>query len=356
MPNPISPEEYTAASYLRVASLAIAFYDYVQTYPAAWRFYKQQLESRRVALSAVLFFLIRSVSICCLIVSSVGFFYSKFTDATCTTFFLIPPSFKVLQAMVSQAILGIRAYNLSRRSRIIGWGLGCFYIVCCTLQWLSTILDRQPYRDINYRNCRGYNATPDVDLAAWVYYVIAIVYDLSTTFLSIMYLLRYKFSTRSSLMPKLLKMMIYDGLGYFILLTAVNVINLILYRSLNLQTAACALGYTITWIMSQRLLIHLHDASIERRNESINAAVTITQNLESAYSVSHAVRTQFEQKSAGFQLTVPDFESSEGSTELPEHMDVQVRIERTIKLEDQRPRTYELEDYSRSGRSTFSRE
>ncbi|KAJ7212039.1 hypothetical protein GGX14DRAFT_314956, partial [Mycena pura] len=73
-----------------------------------------------------------------------------------------------------------------------------------------------------------------------------------------------------------------------------------------------SLGYCVTWIMSQnlnlKLLIHLHDASVERRNESINAAVTITQKLLSAREVSRAIRSQFESKNGmGLDLTVPYF-------------------------------------------------
>lgn len=124
--------------------------------------------------------------------------------------------------------------------------------------------------------------------------------------------------------------------------------------------------------MSQRLLIHLYglcnhswcliipptltcyilDASRQRRNESINEAITITQNLESARDVTNAIRSQFEQKSNGFELTVPDFDLSthHGISEEGHGVEsVHVRIEHTVKL-DRRLRTFELENYSRTGR------
>jgi hypothetical protein len=57
--------------------------------------------------------------------------------------------------------------------------------------------------------------------------------------------------------------MIYDGLGYFVVLTVANTINAVLYRSQNsiLQVAGAPLSGLVTWIMSQRILIHLQDAS-----------------------------------------------------------------------------------------------
>ncbi|KAF7362110.1 hypothetical protein MVEN_00556800 [Mycena venus] len=109
--------------------------------------------------------------------------------------------------------------------------------------------------------------------------------------------------------------MLVDGLWYFVVLTLVNFLNLGFYRFFSpvqwgdVQTAAASLGYCVTWVMSQRLLIHLHEASVERRNESIGAAVTITQHIASARDVSRAIRSQFESKNGGgFDLTVPDFD------------------------------------------------
>ncbi|KAJ8521164.1 hypothetical protein ONZ45_g2081 [Pleurotus djamor] len=160
---------------------------------------------------------------------------------------------------------------------------------------------------------------------------------------------------RNSLVYRLTSMMLYDGLGYFFVLTCVNVANLIAYRSLNLQTAACSAGYAITWIMCQRLLLHLHSASIERRMDSINAAVTISQNIESSRDASSALRSQFERKSGhSSELTIPDFSihSLDGLPEIPAHVDVQVRIERTVKFENRPPREFPLENYTHSGRAS----
>lgn len=117
---------------------------------------------------------------------------------------------------------------------------------------------------------------------------------------------------------------------------------------------------------SRFVFIHCHpiqelncltEASRERRNESIDAAITITQHIGTARDVSRAMRSQYERKSnAAFDLTVPDFDLNiiESYPELPDGVDVEVRIERTVMLE-RRSRTYELEDYSRNARISRDR-
>ncbi|KAF8893923.1 hypothetical protein BD779DRAFT_961829 [Infundibulicybe gibba] len=228
---------YNISAYLRVASLAVSLYDYLENAPAAWRFYKDQFRSRRLTHSSVLFVLLRFTSIAVLVLSNVGFFYGGFTAASCQLFFLLPPSFKVIQGMVSQAILGIRAFNLSRRSRKIGWVLIVLYFTSCVLQWVTTLSQRSAVRDEIY--VTAVHSTKSNQLGAWIYYAIAIIYDLSITAISVIFLLKYQLTPTSSVVSQVTKMMLYDGLGYFFVLTAVNILNLIMYRtSHDVQNAA----------------------------------------------------------------------------------------------------------------------
>jgi hypothetical protein len=351
-PSPADLNAFTIAAYMRVTSLAIAAYDYLETQPTAWRFYKEHWESRRLTISVILFFLLRFISIVTLTISNVGFFYGNFTQTTCGHFFLFPPAFKVVQAMVTQAILGIRAFNLSRRSKAIGWFLLSVYCVACILQWVVTLYQRIPVLGNVHDNCRAVGQTQT--LGAYIFYAIAMIYDVTTTSISIWYLLKYKLAASNSVMTKLSRMMLYDGLGYFIVLTGINIFNLILFKtSQDIQTAASSLGYCVSWIMSQRLLIHLYDASRERREEDLDGAeITITKNIGTARDISRVVRTQFDHKSdTPFELARrPHTESGTEEGEYPDDIGVQVRIERTVRL-NHYARTYELEDYTRSRRS-----
>jgi len=289
----MDPRAYTIGAYMRVTSIAIALYDYLETYPTAWQFYREQWQSRRVSLTGVLFFLLRFISISTLALSNIGFFYSKFTIVTCDRFFLLPPAFKVMQGMISQAILGIRTYNLSRRSRRVSWFLVGVFFIACILQWVTTVYHRTAgLGGQTLGNCRALSLVKH--LGAWVFYALAIVYDVIMTAMSIWYLLKYKMTTTNSLVSKVTKMMLYDGLGYLVVLTAVNLLNLILYKtSIDIQNAAASLGYCVSWIMSQRLLIHLYKVSRSgHQMETTDAILSATPN----------------KSIDAFDLTRPDFD------------------------------------------------
>ncbi|KAJ7668461.1 hypothetical protein DFH06DRAFT_1181774 [Mycena polygramma] len=344
----LSGSSYEISGYMRVASLAIAFYDYLQTLPFEWRMWRELWRTRRLTLSSTLFFLIRYTSILVLTISNIGFFDVHFTPETCHRYFLTPSIFKVVQTMVSQAILGFRAYNLSRKSTMFGFALLIIYVLACSLEWVTTMYHRT-MRPVNtVVNCAS--ATPNSLRGGWAHYAVAVVYDFITSVACVVFLLKLRTSS-GSLMSRVSRMMLVDGVWYFVALAMVNFLNLGFYHSSSneVQTAAASLGYCVTWIMSQRLLIHLHDASLERRNESI-AAVTVTHHVGSARDVSRAIRSQFESKSGRFDLTVPDFDVESADPHAhnaQEEVDVHVRIERTVRME-RMPRVYELEDYSRS--------
>ncbi|EEB96449.1 hypothetical protein MPER_04417, partial [Moniliophthora perniciosa FA553] len=124
-------------------------------------------------------------------------------------------------------------------------------------------------------------------------------------------------------------------------------------------TACASLGYTATYILSQRLLLSLYEVSSERRAQTIDDAYTITQTISSARAVNQAMRSQFEPKGSfadALQLTNPDFQldTLEPGVAHADDMNVQVRIERTVTVERRPRKTYELEDYSHSGTSSMA--
>ncbi|KAJ6526709.1 hypothetical protein B0H19DRAFT_544512 [Mycena capillaripes] len=351
-----SNTSYEVSAYLRVASLAIASYDYLQTLPFELRIWREAWKGRQLTLSSTLFLLIRYTSILVLTLSNFSFFYSGFDQERCRRFYVIPSLFKVVQSMVSQAILGLRAYNLSRKSGNIGYSLLLFYFVASSLEWLSTVQNRTMVFTGPIGNCGSHS--PTSAWGGWVSYVVAIIYNFVTTVVCIFFLLKMK-TSNGSIMSRVTRMMLVDGLWYFVVLTAINFVNLVFNRLGSLsdlvqQTAAASPGYCVTWIMSQRLLIHLYEVSVERRNEAIGAAVTITQQIATARDVSRAIRSQFESKSGrGFDLTVPDFDLESAHYAAPvteEDAEVHVRIERTVRME-RKLRVYNLEDYSRNVRN-----
>ncbi|KAH8101925.1 hypothetical protein BXZ70DRAFT_932488 [Cristinia sonorae] len=270
------------ASYIRVASIAIGAYDYLVTLPAEWRFYRDQ-RGWKISPGCILFILIRYVSIAAIVVSNVGYF-GNFSKETCSHYYIAAPIFKILQMIISQVILGIRAYNISRRSTWVMWSLLVIFILVTAMEAFTNLWKRAPVQN------KSHNCTPgNTRLSVWLFYVLAMSYDLYTLAISSYFLVQ--FTSSISRMTGLIRLMFYDGLGFFVALTGANIFNLILYRTTNesFQSSGASIGYAVTWIMSQRILIHLRDAAAENRIKN----VIVSQKINNGRDISRAMRSQY---------------------------------------------------------------
>ncbi|KAF9647351.1 hypothetical protein BDM02DRAFT_2712887 [Thelephora ganbajun] len=241
---------------LRISSISIGIYEYILTLPAEWNFYfGYKRRTHRWDVGAILFALLRYVTIMAITFNNVGYFVEGFSVEQCEQYHIVSPVLKVIQVMISQSILGLRTYAIAGRNKRLGIFLLIFWIVCTTGGWFTGLYGRKFVQDKNM-NCIAMN-DPN-KLYTWSFYLIAMVYDLTTFCISCYYLLYglpwdlYKFSS-------FIRRLFVDGMQYFIALTAVNVLNLIVYRSKDrwIQSSAAPFGYLITWIMSQRILIHM---------------------------------------------------------------------------------------------------
>ncbi|KAJ8595615.1 hypothetical protein M405DRAFT_330883 [Rhizopogon salebrosus TDB-379] len=306
--------------YLRVASVSIALYDYIFTLPTEWRFYRSQSSIFHLSLACILFILIRYASIAVMIVSNYGFFATSFTPETCQQYYRLAPAFKVMQIMVSQVILGVRTFNIAKRDRRIGIFILLLYIVSLALEWFTNIYDRFP--EMVNGNCTS--ANNGKRLSAWLYYLVVMLYDLAMLTISTSYLLRY--SPLSTRLGQLIRALIYDGIGYFLVLSGANILNLILYHTTDPATQVSSLGYAVTWIMSQQILIQLREIAGAENQRLENVVLA----RPSRNTVS-ALRSQFNSKSpidAEFSPTGPH-------NVHPNDMDLDVRVhvERTVVID-----------------------
>jgi len=209
--------------------------------------------------------------------------------------------------MVSQAILGLRAYSISRKNPTVGIVLLSGYVVVSPVQWLAQIYHRIPMHVDG--TCGVATLQPTLFLSPWLFYLTAVLYDLLTITIAMVYLFKYHSSSPSAYC--LVRMMIYDGLGYFVALTVANAINAILYRTRNslLQGAGAPFGDLVTWIMSQRILIDLQNAS----EEGVH--------IETPPHVHRSIRSL----SAKDKSSTGDYVDTQEGTEL-----VQVRVDRSV--------------------------
>ncbi|OSX63507.1 hypothetical protein POSPLADRAFT_1055562 [Postia placenta MAD-698-R-SB12] len=156
-------------------------------------------------------------------------------------------------------------------------------------EWFTNLFDISDVQNYN-SNCQA--AETSSHSTVWLFYVFAMSYDFVMLCTSTFYLLRY--TPPSGRMTRLVKLMFFDGLGFFVILTAVNVFNLILFRTSDklTQASGTCLGEALTWIMSQKILIHLRDAAADHHRST----QVVSRPPHSPRSVSHAMRSQFDSK------------------------------------------------------------
>lgn len=342
----VSPE-YLHSAYLRVASLSLGLYELIHTLPAEYRFYRSQKSLRRPSQQCILFILIRYTSILVILVSNIGFFAS-FSPNVCSRFFLLAPIFKVLQAIISQSILGLRTYIISRRA---GW---VFYVMimamCLTvpLEFFANLYKRISVSIDDTHNCTSGNQPSH--RVAWIHYAVAMSFDLVAICISSSYLWSYR--SIASRLCQFLETMMYEGLGYFAIITAVNIFNLVLYHSVDesIQSSGATLGYVIIWTMSQRILIKQREAA-----EKYSADKTMLEcsgyKLDSCREINDALRSQVNLKSRA--IFVDPFKSNpvtrsfnRNPVDADDEFSVEVHVEQSVSRSVcQDPEAFEREDY-----------
>ncbi|KAG7439507.1 uncharacterized protein BT62DRAFT_1081562 [Guyanagaster necrorhizus] len=228
----------TTETVLRIGTIAICIYDYVRTIPAEYKFWRDK--GPQIRPNLVLFVLIRYIK-------------------SCRRFYMVAVVLKVMQATVCQFVLALRTYSISRRSQRVKIFLIAFTLIITTLEWFTNLYGRLMLQTNG--NCTSGNEP--TKLVNWTFYIWAMMYDIVTLGLSTYYLIKAGGASVSS-MTGLVRAMVMDGLGYIVILTITNTLNLILYRAskLDAQAAAASLGFTFTWIMTQNILIKTRDAGV----------------------------------------------------------------------------------------------
>ncbi|KAI9435537.1 hypothetical protein H4582DRAFT_2169925 [Lactarius indigo] len=306
-----------ADNNLRVASLTIAAYDYLLTLPAEYRLYKS---SNRRSTGLMLFVILRYSSIMVLIISNVGFFYHGFTSKTCDHYYMVTPVFK---------------------------GTGSVYATSALVTDRSDsgpnddVPSNPGYSDVWYFPAHSMGRLdPSIVIysGCWVSMVFLsicpdsfddrpMLFDCLTLSISTFYLIKVKAVTSGT--SQLCKILLYDGIGYFVALTLTNAANIMLYRGVH-HTLRYRVGpsasfeYAVTWIMSQRILIHPRSARTDQ------TSVVLSQ-LPSSRAVTSALRFD---KGSKHPTNVEQGDSPEdecGNTE--SDFDLQVRIDKSVVVD-----------------------
>ncbi|KAG1806487.1 uncharacterized protein HD556DRAFT_315933 [Suillus plorans] len=322
----------TSEKYLRIASISVATYDYILTLPAEWRFYRSQSSIFHLSLACVLFILIRYVSIIAMVVSNYGYFSTTYTQQTCQQYHLVAPIFKGIQTMISQATLGVRTFHIARRDRQIGIILLCLYLLSTSAEWFADIFHGTP--SVVDGNCTSANSGKV--LSTWFYYLAVILYDVVIVTVSTMHLLHY--NPLSSRVEQLIRVLIYDGIGYFIVLSASNVLNLVFYHTPNIQTqtAGASVGYAVTWVMTQRILINVRE-NIKPDPQHLENVIVARPTLGAQKKMS-GLRSHFESEGHSKGCTSKtagdaEYRPASHCTSNDMELDIHVCVERSVMVD-----------------------
>ncbi|CAE6423279.1 unnamed protein product [Rhizoctonia solani] len=246
----LTPSSQTAA-YMRVAAITLAAYDWFITLRPEFRLYQRH---KPFSKAVVLFVLVRYVSIAAIVTSNVGFFGTGFSARTCLHYHLVAPLTKMFATLISQVIISIRTYAISRKSRWVLYSLSTLFVLSCVPEVLGNAWQRKAVQNSTY-NCTSGNLPEH--RVAWVHYLAAVVFDTVAMGIATFYLYNPTRTTISGLA----KVMLEEGLFYFIFLTIANVVNLAMFISADISAQSCAavFGQAVTMIMSQRIILNLQE-------------------------------------------------------------------------------------------------
>ncbi|KAF8510604.1 hypothetical protein JB92DRAFT_2938764 [Gautieria morchelliformis] len=331
-------------AYLRVAAMAIALYDALWTIPAEISLYREQTSLRRMTRACILFIILRYASIIVIVVSNVGFFGEIFTVSACHKYYLVSPTFKGVQLTASQLILAIRTIAIARQTRWAVWTVSILLVITVTVEIFSTFWGRVPFQEpkgVQYANCTPGNVK-SLQIA-WVNYLAAILYDITCLCIATGFIVDQRRMQPKHHIDGLSKMLLQEGILYFILITAVNLLNLVLYAtgSEKLQTSGATLGYALTWILSQRLIIHLREFRTTIRPPEHPPPVNNNPPKSGFFMASH---TKADKVELGVQVTIEenvkvDYDQDIAGGLVSQHWITAARIERQHRQREDRART-----------------
>jgi len=215
--------------------------------------------SRRLSPAKILFFVNRYIPLVVGLVMIHLYILTVRTDPTyCHRLFLAGAALLFVDTLLSMGILFLRAYAVWPSSKFIPWFLVAFITIAITIATTFMV----PF--IKDATVISQAFTPHgcvISLpseSARISLIVFIIYDtvaLSFIVAKIPINFRDSFSTQG-----LLAVIIADGIGYYICITAISIANLVIFHAANLVFRACLVLTQVSLqnILCNRLLLHVH--------------------------------------------------------------------------------------------------
>ncbi|KAG8936247.1 hypothetical protein FRC03_004982 [Tulasnella sp. 419] len=249
--TPNTASETTAN--LRIATFAIATYDFLQTIPGEYRLYRKQWQNGRISIVCVLFVIVRYVSVACLILNAVGF-WSTFTEEECKRFYLSPLMTKLVAGLACEGIIFSRTYAISR-NRTTLYILSGLAVLLLPMQILGNVYERHPVVGTGFElgNCTAKRFAGDFNSAP-LYYLANLAFDIVACTIATVSLLRRKsvLGNFNAFTRKVLK----HGLLYAFAATLTNLlVALALFELPGIKVLGAFLSVAIIQIIATRLVL-----------------------------------------------------------------------------------------------------
>ncbi|QRW19147.1 hypothetical protein RhiXN_00553 [Rhizoctonia solani] len=231
-------------SNLRVATFSIALFDVIQTIPGEIQLYRKQFKNGRMSFVCFLFIVVRYVSIAALVLNGVGYYGTTFTYEACVKFRLAPPVTKMVAGIACQAIILLRTWAISRKSRGVLIILGVLFVLGLPFLILGNVYRRDAYVEPGTGSCiakqlGSLNTAP-------MYYGAMSAFDVVACVIATYYLLDLDAKSMSGFTRKVLK----HGLIYTFGTTFSNIIVLM---------AVCHVKYIEKLGAFLSVAVHYHD-------------------------------------------------------------------------------------------------
>ncbi|KAJ7328717.1 hypothetical protein DFH08DRAFT_967131 [Mycena albidolilacea] len=235
---------------MRVAAAAIYFFDYLMTLPSEYRIYKRQKKLWNPSAACILFVLCRYITLVSIIMATAFFFGTNWTAQTCVP--AVGGALRALSASIVSIIFLWRTYAIWHKSRPVLYFLMVSFIPTTIFTW-GFVFNQVP--EVGSSGSCGGLAGTGVFGVKWPFALANMLFDALCVGMST-YRLAHNLKNGSSQISSIL---LVDGLGYFLVSIALQVLNLIFLLSPDPAKQSTMITFTnaITGLLSQRIITAL---------------------------------------------------------------------------------------------------
>ncbi|KAJ7895774.1 hypothetical protein B0H13DRAFT_2665061 [Mycena leptocephala] len=235
---------------MRVSAASIYFFDYIITLPSEYRVYKRQKKWWNPSSACILFVLCRYVTLVSIVMATAFFFGTNWTEKTCVP--AVGGALRALSASIVSIIFMWRTWAIWCKNRPVLYFLMIAFIPTTVFTW-GFVFNQVP--EVGSSGSCGGLAGKGVFGAKWPFALANMAG--SRVVWGIVF--RLKLVRSSTHYAQISSILLVDGLGYFFISIALQVLNLIFLLSSDPAKQNTMITFTnaMTGLLSQRIITSL---------------------------------------------------------------------------------------------------